>query len=134
MNLPIEIKYYIYDIAGGTPKQLYSKTMNQLRELNCQFLDKSYINNIIKLIYDPEHNLNFQPETPTYITAEEQLKQWNYLWYNYVYKHFFTKIASIRLKNTNTVIFSINKIFINFNKGQWTETDMRFYKYHFLHI
>ena len=102
MYLPVDIQYIILDFAFGTPKQQYRKSMLQLRELNCQFVKNSYIDNVIDVM---KHRARY-----------DQI-HWNHIWYICLYKLFFTNIAARRLRDHNIPIYHINKIFINFSKA-----------------
>lgn len=101
MYIPIELRYHIYDYIYGTPKQMYDKVLIQLRQLSSQFTNRSYMNNMIAAFY---------PELAII------RKQWNNLWYIYLYTHFFVPISAKQLRDSNIKVGTISRIFINFER------------------
>jgi len=102
MFLPIEIQYIILDYAFGTPKQHYRKSMLQLRELTCQFVENSYIDNVFSVMRHRTRN---------------DITHWNNIWYVCLYKLFFTKVVAERLRDHPVPVPHIHRIFVNFSKS-----------------
>jgi len=98
-KLPIECLYNIYDFIYGSPRDLYKSVIDQIKNLNTQFTRKKYISSIIISLGIPN----------TIGTIN-----WNNLWYMLIYKKYFIGSVATQMKHKNLSLFSVHKIFVNF--------------------
>ena len=99
-KLPIECHYIIKDFIYGCPRSIYNKTINQINELSQQFNKKKYIGSIVISLgtYNTIGNIN-----------------WNNLWFMLIYRNYFVKKIANQMRSKNLPLYSIHKIFINFD-------------------
>lgn len=98
-KLPIECLYNIYDFIYGSPRDLYQKVIEQIKDLNTQLTQKKYISSVIISLGIPNSIGSIS---------------WNNLWYMLIYKKYFTIKIATQMKYKNLSIFCIHKIFVNF--------------------
>ena len=98
-KLPTECLFLISDFTIGDPRFLFKKVIQQLNDLSLQFTTKKYTSNII---------ISFRQ------SRKEISINWNNLWYTFIYKKYFTQNISRKMKQNRLSLFSIPKIFINF--------------------
>lgn len=99
-KLPLECHYIINDFIYGCPRSVYNKAIKQLNELSQQFNRKKYIGNIIISLGTSNTIGNIN---------------WNNLWFMLIYKNYFIKKIANRMRSKNVPLYSIHKIFINFD-------------------
>lgn len=98
-RLPLECRYLIDDFINGCPLNMYDKVINQLHDLSQQLNRKKYIGSIIISIGAPNTIGNIN---------------WNNLWFMLIYKNYFVRKIAHHLRAQNLPLYSIHKIFINF--------------------
>lgn len=98
-KMPLDCYYKVIDFVFGSPKQLYDNVLKEINNLSQEFNRKKYISNIIISL-------------GTSVTLGNI--NWNNLWFRLIYKKYFINQIALKMRNQNLPLFSLHKIFINF--------------------